>query len=132
MQLLLISKFYCFRKGPHISFKHGRHLYNHLRCPMTREVSHLNILVHDMIIMKTEETSKNFFTYIKKHYGETILAKIQKLEKTMIKYSSYTNHLRFSLCCHHNKVLPKDLQLKSRIRTERSKIILQRAGKLLL
>ena len=31
------------------------------------------------------------------HYGETILAKIQKLEKTMIKYSSYTNHLRFSL-----------------------------------
>ena len=82
--------------------------------------------------MKTEETSKNFFTYIKKHYGETILAKIQKLEKTMIKYSSYTNHLRFSLCCHHNKVLPKDLQLKSRIRTERSKIILQRAGKLLL
>ena len=50
----------------------------------------------------------------------------------MIKYSSYTNHLRFSLCCHHNKILPKDLQLKSRIKTERSKIILQRAGKLLL
>ena len=53
------------------------------------------------------------------HYGETILAK----------YSSYTNHLRFSLRCHHNKILPKDLQLKSRIKTERSKIILQRAGK---
>ena len=29
-------------------------------------------------------------------------------------------------------ILPKDLQLKSRIKTERSKIILQRAGKLLL
>ena len=56
----------------------------------------------------------------------------RKLEKTMIKYSSYTNHLRFSLCCHHNKILPKDLQLKSRIKTERSKIVLQRAGKLLL
>ena len=50
----------------------------------------------------------------------------------MIKYSSYTNHLRFSLHCHHNKILPKDLQLKSRIKTERSKIILQHAGKLLL
>ena len=50
----------------------------------------------------------------------------------MIKYSSYTNHLRFSLRCHHNKFLPKGLQLKSRIKTERSKIILQRAGKLLL
>ena len=79
--------------------------------------------------MNTEQTSKNIFTYIKTHYGETILAKIGKLEKTMIKYSSYTNHLRFSLRCHHNKTLLKDLQLKSRIKTERSKIILQRAGK---
>ena len=50
----------------------------------------------------------------------------------MIKYSSYTNHLQFSLRCHHNKVLPKDLQLKSRIKTEQSKIVLQWAGKLLL
>ena len=82
--------------------------------------------------MNTEHISKNIFTYIKTHYGETILAKIRKLEKTKIKYSSYTNHLRFSLRCHHNKILPKDLQLKSRIKTERSKIILQRAGKLLL
>ena len=82
--------------------------------------------------MNTEQTSKNIFTYIKTHYGETILAKIRKLEKTKIKYSSYTNQLRFSLRCHHSKILPKDLQLKSRIKTERSKIILQRAGKLLL
>ena len=45
--------------------------------------------------MNTEQTSKNIFTHIKTHYGETILTKIQKLEKTMIKYSSYTNHLQF-------------------------------------
>ena len=50
----------------------------------------------------------------------------------MIKYSSYSYHLRFSLRFHHNKILPKDLQLKSKIRTEQSKIILQRAGKLLM
>ena len=75
---------------------------------------------------------QKYFTYIKTHFGETILAKIRKLEKTMIKYSSYTNHLWFSLCCHHKKILPKDLQLKSRIKTEQSKILLQRAGKLLL
>ena len=62
--------------------------------------------------MNSEHTSKNIFTYIKTHYGENILFKIQKLEKTMIKYSSYTNRLRFSL--------------------ERSKIILQRAGEVLL
>ena len=43
--------------------------------------------------MNTEQTSINIFTYIKTHYSETILAKVQKLEKTMIKYSSYTNHL---------------------------------------
>ena len=60
------------------------------------------------------------------------LAKIRKLEKTMIKNSSYTNHLRFSLCCHYSMFLPKDLQLKSRITTERRKTILQGAGKLLL
>ena len=73
--------------------------------------------------MNTEQTRENIFTYIKTHYGETILAKIWKLEKTMIKYSSYTNHLRFSLRYHHNKILPKDLQLKSRIKTERSEIM---------
>ena len=82
--------------------------------------------------MNTERTGKNIVTYIETHYGETILAKIWKLEKTMIKYSSYTNHLRFFPCCHHNKIPPKDLQLKSRIKTERSEIILQHAGELLL
>ena len=50
----------------------------------------------------------------------------------MIKYSSYTNHLRFSLPCHRNKISPKDLQLKSRINSEWNEIILQRTGKLLL
>ena len=34
--------------------------------------------------MNTEQTSKNIFSYIKTHHGETILAKVQKLEKTMI------------------------------------------------
>ena len=82
--------------------------------------------------MNTEQTSENILVYIKTHYGETILAKNWKLEKTMVKYSSFTNQLRFSLRCHHNKILPKDLQLKSRIKTKRNKIILQRAGKLLL
>ena len=34
--------------------------------------------------MNTEQTSENIFTYIKTHYGEVTLAKIRKLEKTMI------------------------------------------------
>ena len=66
-------------------------------------------------LSKRNPLKHNIFSYIKTHYGETILAKVQKLEKTMIKYSSYTNYLRFSLHCHHNKILPKDLQLKSKM-----------------
>ena len=41
------------------------------------------------------------------------------------KYSSYTNHLRFSLRCHHNKILPKDLQLKRRTKTKIIFLLLQ-------
>ena len=41
--------------------------------------------------MNTEQTSKNIFTNIKTHHGESILAKIRKLEKTLIEYSSYTD-----------------------------------------
>ena len=36
-QLHLIRKFYCFRKGLHISFKYARQ--SHLRCRMMGEVS---------------------------------------------------------------------------------------------
>ena len=48
--------------------------------------------------INTEQKSENIFTYIKMHNSQTIPAKIRKLEKTMIKYSSYTDHLLFSLC----------------------------------
>ena len=82
--------------------------------------------------MNTGQISENILMYIKAHYDETILARIRKLEKTMIKYLSLANDLRFSLRCHHNKILPKDLQLKSRIKTERRNRILQCGGKLLL
>ena len=58
--------------------------------------------------MTIEQTFQNIFTHIKVHYSENIPLKIRKLEKNMIKYSSYTSHLRLSLCCHPNKILPKD------------------------
>ena len=81
--------------------------------------------------MNTEHTSKNILTYIKTHYGEAILLKIQKPEKTTIKYLSYTNHLRFFLPYHQNKIIPKDLQIKRRIKIKRNKSILHRASRLL-
>ena len=79
--------------------------------------------------MNTEQTSENTLTCIKTHYDEP---KIQKLEKTMINYSSYTNNLRFFYLCHNNKILSKNLPLKIRIKTKWSKAILQHPVKLLL
>ena len=70
--------------------------------------------------------------FIKLHYGETILAKIRKLEKTMIKYSSYTNHLRFCSLLSSQQDSTEKATTKSRIKDNQSKIILQCAGKLLL
>ena len=68
--------------------------------------------------MDTEKASENIFTYIKTDYGESILAKIEKLEKTMTKYLSYINDSRLSLRCHHNNIIPKDLHLQKRIKTK--------------
>ena len=65
--------------------------------------------------------STNIIHIIRQHYGESILSEARHLERTRIKYAKYTNHLRFSLRCHHNNLIPKDLRLKSRIKTSRSK-----------
>ena len=109
-------------------------VYNTIR--LSRHETYLFILVHDKhtcswrvnLLYYEHWTDKQKYFYV---YQKT-LANIRKLEKTVIKYSSYTNHLHFSLRFHHSKILPKDPQPKSRIKTERSKIILKRASKLLL
>ena len=81
-------------------------------------------------MISTEST--NIIHIIKQQYGESILSEARHLERTRIKYAKYTNHLRFSLRCYHNNLIPKDLQLKSRIKTSRSKQILDRASRPLL
>ena len=77
-------------------------------------------------MISTEST--NIIHIIRQQYGESILSEARHLERTRIKYAKYTNHLRFSLRCHHNNLIPKDLRLKSRIKTSRSKQILDRAS----
>ena len=54
---------------------------------ISRNVPSLNMLFHDVTyyIMNIEQISENISTYFKTHYGEAILAKIHKLQKTMIK-----------------------------------------------
>ena len=85
-----------------------------------------NILQHDLY------ESINIIHIIKQQYSESILSEARHLERTRIKYAKYTNHLRCSLRCHHNNLIPKDLHLKSRIKTSRSKQILERASRQLL
>ena len=76
--------------------------------------------------------SINIIHIIKQQYGESILSEARHLERTGIKYAKYTNHLRFSLRYHQNNLIPKDLCLKNRIKTRRSKQILDRASRQLL
>ena len=78
-------------------------------------------------MISTEST--NIIHIIRQQYGESILSEARHLERTGIKYAKYTNHLRFSPNCHHNNLIPKDLHLKSRIKTSRSKQILDRASR---
>ena len=83
-------------------------------------------------IQHTDSTNLNIFRIIQQQYGETIFHKCTTLEKTRLKYARYTNHLRFSLRCHHNNLIPNDLYLKSKLKTPKSKQILERASHQLL
>ena len=83
-------------------------------------------------IQHTESTNLNIFRIIQQQYGEIIFHKCRTLEKTRLKYARYTNHLRFSLRCHHNNLIPNDLYLKSKLKTPKSKQILERASHQLL
>ena len=80
----------------------------------------------------SESTNLNIFRIIQQQYGETIFHKCRTLEKTRLKYARCTNHLRFSLRCHHNNLIPNDLYLKSKLKTPKSKQILERASHQLL
>ena len=83
-------------------------------------------------IHHTESTNLNIFRIIQQQYGETIFYKCRTLEKTRLKYARYTNHLFFSFHCHHNNLIPNDLYLKSKLKTPKSKQILERASHQLL
>ena len=104
---------------------------------ISRNIASINILFHDVINLlhykKWADKWKYFYVY-QNAFGEAILAKIRKLEKTMIRYLLYSNHSWFSLLfvrCH-NKILAKNQQVKSKIKTELTITILTFAGNFLL
>ena len=80
----------------------------------------------------TGSTNANTFKLIKDQYGAPILANIRRLERLRIKYGRYSNHLRFSLRCHHSDLLPNDLQLKCKVHTQKARDVLNKASKTLL
>ena len=80
----------------------------------------------------TESTNTNIFKIIKEQYGASTLSQCRKLEKTELKYARYTNHLRCSLRCLHNNLIPNDLYLKPKLQDQKSRKILDKASRLLL
>ena len=80
----------------------------------------------------TESTIPNIFKTIKEQYGASALSKCRQLEKTQLKSARYTNHLRFSLRCLHNNLIPNDLYLKPKMEDPKSRKILDKASHLLL
>ena len=104
----------------------------------SRNITSLKNMIQDKTncssesIQHTESTNLNIFRIIQQQYGETIFHKCRTLEKTRLKYTRYTNHLRLSLRCHHNNLIPNDLYLKSKLKTPKSKQILKRATHQLL
>ena len=80
----------------------------------------------------TESTNTNIFKIIKEQYGASTLSQCRKLEKTELKYARYTNHLRYSLGCLHNSLIPNDLYLKPKLQDPKSRKILDKASRLLL
>ena len=58
VQLFLIRKFYCFRKGRHIYFKYAQH--NHLHCPMMGEVFLWLVLLDEKFV----SAIKKIYIYI--------------------------------------------------------------------
>ena len=80
----------------------------------------------------TESTNTTIFKIIKEQYGASTLSQCRKLEKMELKYVRYTNHLRYSLRCLYNNLIPNDLYLKPKLQDPKGRKILGKASRLLL
>ena len=93
-------------------------------------------MIQDMInsdnMNSTESTIPNIFKTIKEQYGGSTLCKCREVEKTQLKHARYTKHLRFSLRCLHNNLIPNDLYLTPKMQDPKSGKILDKTSRLLL
>ena len=83
-------------------------------------------------VSETALINTNVFSRIKLHHGEPMLAKVRMLERKKLKFVRYSNHLRFSLRCLHNELVPKDLRPRCKVKTERCREAAHRFSRLQL
>ena len=100
-QLLLISKFYCFRSDPHISFKYVGH--NHLRCPMMgKYLSKRSLIKHtcswrvNLLHYEQLQTNKQKLLSVY-HFNDIIKTDDFDLDNILIDIKSYENVLVYNI-----------------------------------
>ena len=69
---------------------------------------------------------------IEPEFGKNTLELYQKLERTVLKFSDYKNHTRFSLRCLSKDITSVSLKLKNNIGTYNSNCIIHKTERKLL
>ena len=74
----------------------------------------------------------NFHASLRSDYGTDCLKNVRLLERNGKKIARYRNHLRFSLHCKHQDIIPVSLRLSSTVKGNKANNILRRGEKALL
>ena len=69
---------------------------------------------------------------MKQEYGQESLFLLWQWEKLEMKMADYKNHLRFTIKCLKNEVVPVSVRLKTNIKTQKGIQIIRKAEKQLL
>ena len=69
---------------------------------------------------------------MKQEYGQESIFLLQQWEKLEKKMADYRNHLRFTIKCLKNEVIPVSVRLKTNIKTPKGIQIIRKAEKQLL
>ena len=69
---------------------------------------------------------------MKQEYGQESIFLLQQWEKIEKKMANYRNHLRFTIKCLKNEVIPLSMRLKTNVKSSRGLQIIKKAEKQLL
>ena len=75
---------------------------------------------------------RSLHSFMKQEYGQESIFLLQQWEKLEKKMADYWNHLRFTIKCLKNEVIPVSVRLKTNIKTLRGIQIIRKAEKQLL